>query len=106
MPWVDSHIHLGHLVHKDESMSHDTLCKRAEFISKVHALRQELGNQHPDVFMKLTSIYFTSFYGSNLWELYGDATRKLYITWNNTIKHAYDLPFAFCHTCDTSMILG
>ena len=30
---LHSHIHLGHLVHKDESMSHDTLCKRAEFIS-------------------------------------------------------------------------
>ena len=94
LPWVDSHIHLGHLIHKDATMSHDTLCKRGEFISKVHALRQELGRQHPDVFMKLVSVYFTSFFGSNLWDLYGEATRKLYVTWNETVKHAFDLPFA------------
>jgi hypothetical protein len=94
LPWVDSHEHLGHLIHKDATMSHDTFCKRGQFISKVHALRQELGRQYPEVFMKLVSIYFTSFYGSNLWDLYGEATRKLYVTWNETVKHCFDLPFA------------
>ena len=94
LPWVDSHEHLGHLIHKDGNMSQDTFAKRAIFIGKVHALRQELGNQTPDVFLKLISIYFTSFFGSNLWDLYGEATRKLYVTWNETVKNAFDLPFA------------
>ena len=94
LPWVDSHIHLGHLVHKDESMSHDTFCKRGEFISKIHALRQELGSQDPNVFMKLVSIYFCNFYGSNLWDLYGEATRKLFVAWNETVKTQFKLHFA------------
>ena len=29
LPWVDSHIHLGHLVRKDETMFHDLSFKRS-----------------------------------------------------------------------------
>ena len=93
LPWVESHIHLGHTVHKDETMSHDVFCKRAEFISKVHAIRQELGSQDPSVLVKLVRIYYCSFYGSNLWDLFSDTTNKLFITWNNAIRNFYDLPF-------------
>ena len=94
LPCVESHIHLGNLIHKDESMSHDLSCKRATFISKVHALKQELGDQDPCVLIKLVRIYFCSFYGSNLWDFYDDFTNKLFITWNNCIRDFYNLPYA------------
>ena len=94
LPWVDSHIHLGHLIHKDESMCHDILNKRGEFISNVHSLRQELGDQEPDVFMKLVNIYYSSMYGSNVWDLYSDTANKLYISWNVLIRNTFNLPFA------------
>ena len=94
LPWVDSHEHLGHMIHKDESMCHDLLNKRGEFISKVHALRQEFGDQSPDVFMKLVNIYFNSMYGSNVWDLFGDAAQKLFVSWNVLIRSSYNLPFA------------
>ena len=94
LPWVDSHYHLGHLIHRDESMCHDLLSERGEFISKIHSLRQEMGDQSPVVFMKLVNIYNTSIYGSNLWDLYGNAARKLYISWNVLIRSTYNLPFA------------
>ena len=93
LPWVESHIHLGNLIHRDETMSHDLLIKKATFISKVHALKQELGDQDPSVLIKLVRIYFCSFYGSNLWDFYDESTNKLFITWNNSIRDFYKLPF-------------
>ena len=94
LPWVDSYKHLGHLLHIDEDMSHDLLQKRGEFIGKVHALRQELGDQNPVVFMSLVSIYLSSFYGSNLWDLYSEAANKVYSSWNVLIRKTFNLPFA------------
>ena len=94
LPWVPSYKHLGHFIHSDENMSHDLLHKRAEFISKLHALRQDIGNQDPDVYMSLVSIYLISLYGSNLWDLYSAAADKLYASWNVLIKDTYNLPFA------------
>ena len=94
LPWVDSHIHLGIKINRDGSMDHDLLCKRGEFISKVHSLRQELGDQSPEVFMRLVNIYLTSMYGSNTWDLFGPAARKLFISWNVLVRNTFKLPFA------------
>ena len=92
LPWVESYKHLGHRIHSDESMDHDVLIKRGEFISNQHALRQELGDQNPDVFMSLVFVYLCSMYGSSLWNLYGEAADRLYASWNVLIKNVYDLP--------------
>jgi hypothetical protein len=94
LPWVDSHIHLGITINRDGSLDHDLLCKRGEFISKVHSLRQELGDQSPEVFMRLVNVYLTSMYGSNTWDLFGPAARKLFISWNVLVRNTFKLPFA------------
>lgn len=94
LPWVPSYKHLGHFIHTDENMDFDLLQKRGEFIGNIHALRQELGNQDPHTFMSLIYIYMTSMYGSNLWNLYGPASDRLYATWNINIKNTYNLPYA------------
>ena len=94
LPWVDSHLHLGHTIHKNESTSFDILRSRAELISNIHALYQELGSIHPDVFMILVQIYFTSFYGAVLWDLDSISANKLYTTWNVMIRNAFQLPYA------------
>lgn len=75
-------------------MCHDLLNKRGEFISNVHALRQELGNQDPDVFIKLVVIYLSSMYGSNIWDLCSDSANKMYTSWNVLVRNAFNLPFA------------
>ena len=93
LPWVDSWEHLGHVIHRDESPSHDLLQKRGEFIGKVHNLRQELGAVDPKVFLILTQIYMSSFYGSNLWDLTSASAGRLYSTWNRVIQTTYGLPF-------------
>ena len=94
LPWVASAKHLGHLIHVDESSSHDILKRRGEFIGKTHALRQELGDQDPDVFMTLVQIYLSSMYGSNLWDLFDCHAEKLYISWNVLIRTTFKLHFA------------
>lgn len=94
LPWVDTYKHLGHIIHKDESWCHDMLIKRGEFIGKVHSLRQELGGQSPEVFIKLVTIYLTSFYGSSLWDLFSRDTEKLWSTWNTMIRTTFNLPYA------------
>ena len=91
LPWAESYKHLGHFIHSDESMSHDLMAKRGEFIGKLHALRQEVGNQYPDVFMTLVSVYLSSLYGSNLWDLFSPSAERLYSTWNVTVKETFDL---------------
>ena len=37
---------------------------------------------------------FAVFYGSNLWDLYGDAANKVYTYWNILIRSTYNLPYA------------
>ena len=92
IPWVQEAQHLGHTINADESTDHDLLKKRAIFISKIHALRQELGDQHPEVFNKLVYAYAGSFYGSNLWDLYTVTSSKLYSAWNRTLRLTFQLP--------------
>ena len=64
IPWSDNYKHLGHYIYSDEDMFHDLNAKCGEFNSKVHALRQEIGDQNPMVFMKLVNIYLA---GQLLW---------------------------------------
>ena len=98
LPWVESWKHLGHTIHRDESFDHDILIRRAEFIGKIHSLRQEVGQVDPKVFLNLTQIYFTSFYGSSLWNFTSDAALRLYATWNQMIRTTFNLPFG-THRC-------
>ena len=75
-------------------MSHDILIKRAIFISNVHALRQELGYQDPEVFMQLSQTYLGSMYGSNLWDLYSSQANRIFTSWNMLIRTSFNLPYA------------
>ena len=47
----------------------------------------------PKVFLVLTNIYLSSFYGSNLWDFNSESAGKLYSSWNRMIQTAYNLPF-------------
>ena len=69
IPWVEEAGHLGHVVNNDESCAQDMRRKRATYISKVHSLRQELGNQDPEVFNKIIFTYGGAFYGAMLWDI-------------------------------------
>ena len=94
LPWVNQAKHLGHLLNGDESSDHDILFRRAEFISKERALRQEIGDQDPNVYMLLVRSYLCAMYGSCLWNLFSAAADKLYKSFNVLIRNNYGLPYA------------
>ena len=94
IPWTNMYKHLGHYLYDDELPYHDMYAKRGEFIGNFHALTQELGDQNPNVVMKLTQVYLCAFYGSNLWDLSSPEANKLWTTWNSLIKTTYLLPHA------------
>ena len=53
----------------------------------------EFAFAHPAVKVKLLKVHGTSFYGSNLWNLYGCGATKLNTTWNIAIRKLYSLPY-------------
>ena len=42
--------------------------------------------------MKLYKIYATSFYGSNLLDLFCDKTNKIFMSWNTAIRILFNIP--------------
>jgi hypothetical protein len=75
-------------------MKHDVAVKRGKFIGKVNSLLQEFHFVKPEVFMKLLNVYCSSFYGSNLWNLYSDDVDRIFKSWNVTVRNVFSLPFA------------
>ena len=47
--------------------------------------------QHPIVFMNLTIVYLSHFYGSNLWNLFD--IENICIAWNKIIRNLFNLPY-------------
>lgn len=90
LPWCDKYVHLGHTLYKDGSLDYDCDNKRKAFIGEFHALRQELKCQNPVIYMNLINIYFSHFYGSNLWNLFQNDT--IYVSWNNIVRNVFNLP--------------
>ena len=94
LPYVVESKHLGHLINTDESMDHDLLLKRREFIGKFNSLRQELGQQDPYVYLRLIKTYLLHLYGSPLWHLSGAGVEKLWCTWHVLLRSLFSLPLA------------
>ena len=55
-------------------------------------MRQEFGSKDPIVYLQLVSTYLTSFYGSNLWDLYGETANRFYKSWNIMVRYMFDIP--------------
>ena len=93
LPWVDRVKHLGNLMESDNSMKSDCLAKRGRFIGKVNSLLQEFSFVDSSVMVRVLAIYTTSFYGSNLWNLFSPEVTKLFSSWNVTIRRVFNLPW-------------
>ena len=91
LPWVSQVKHLGNLLQLDNSMRVDMSQKRGKFIGKVSSLLQEFSNVDPEVKVKILNIYTTSFYGSNLWDIFSKDCERLYKSWNVAIRQIFDV---------------
>ena len=92
MEWSKNAVHLGITISEDASMEQDIKVKRARFIDECHNLQEEFGQSHPEVQAKLLTLYNSSCYGSNTWNLFGEWARKLQVSWNVDLKHIWNLP--------------
>ena len=92
-PWVATAVHIGNTLHEDGTMEHDINVKRAQFIDEVQNLQQEFYKCHPEVQAKLMTLYSSSCYGSNTWNLFGNWAKKHFTSWNVNLRMIWDLPY-------------
>ena len=93
LPWVKSSKHLGCTIEDNvPEMKKDLMEKRAVYINRVNELTQEFHFAHPLIKVRLNNIYNSSFYGSPLWNLFGEEAIRLEKTWNISMRIMLGLP--------------
>ena len=88
LPWVTSANHIGHTLSQDCTMEEEARSKRMSFITDSTDIREMFAWAHPLQVLEAIRIYCCSFYGSMLWDLYGDEAKKVYRCWNTAAKLA------------------
>ena len=92
LPWVSNAVHLGHELHESGKMDHDAKVKRAEFISKSVELRETFGFASPVEVLQAHKLYCSSFYGSMLWNLSGEAASQVFSAWSVAVRLSWSCP--------------
>ena len=69
LPWVESAVHLGHILHQSGNMDKDIRVKRATFIDESVAVREMCQFANPAEVLQAVKLYVGSHYGSMLWDL-------------------------------------
>ena len=85
LPWVESALHLGHVLHESGSMEKDIKAKRATFIGESTEVRETFGFASPSEVLRAVKVYVGSHYGSNLWELDSPMTEQYYSAWRTCV---------------------
>lgn len=105
LKWCTKVKHLGHVFNCCLSFTPDVAYRKGQFIGCVNGIITQFGFAHPVCKLKLLTTHGYSFYGSSLWNLYGNACSQLYVTWNIAIRRLYDLP-RMAHTRFLTHITG
>ncbi len=83
-----------------------TTTRKGQFILFLDEICTEFAFAHPKCKSKLLQIYDSSFYGSNLWDLYSKEFMSLCKTWNVAIRKLYHMVFQYKHIVDIYCILA
>ena len=92
LPWVAHATHLGHELHQDCTMDMDTRMKRGSFITNSTEIRTMFSFALPAQVLNAIGVYSAHFYGSMLWDLYGEVAGQVYRSWNTCVKLVWNLP--------------
>ena len=92
LPWVTHATHLGHELHQECTMDMDIWMKRAIFIKNSTDIRDLFSFALPTNVLSCIQTYNCHFYGSQLWDLYGNLSNQLYRSWNTTVKLVWGIP--------------
>ena len=92
LPWVQHALHLGHELHQLCTMEYDANIKRAQFIESAMDIQETFKFARPQEIIKAVDVYAGHWYGSMLWDLYGEKVGQLCRSWNTSVKAAWGLP--------------
>ncbi len=85
LKWYSQVKHLGHIFNCCVNVSADVAYRKGQFIGCVNSIITQFGFAHLVCKLQLLVTHGYSFYGSSLWNIYDNDSKKLYIT-------LYDLP--------------
>ena len=94
LPWVESAVHLGHVLHQDGTMEKDIKIKRAAYIDETVQIRESFSFASPAEVLKAVKLYAGSNYGCMLWDLGSDMATQYYNVWTTCVKLAWQVPRA------------
>jgi len=89
---VSSYCHLGHVVTSNLDDSPDIINRQCSFIGQVNIVLCFFGKLSSEVKICLFHSYFTSFYGSELWNLSCAQLADLCTKWRKSIRRVLNLP--------------
>ena len=92
LPWVANATHLGHELHQDTNLDFDCKCKRGRFIQGSTSIRETFKFAEPAQILQAVKLYCCDFYGSMMWDLYGDQAEQMYRSWNTCVKLSWEVP--------------
>ena len=93
LPWVSNCKYLGFNINNhDNYIKLDINCKKNEYIRKNIKLIHEFYYAHPVTVFTLNKVYNTSFYGSQVWNLFSKESNHVFNAWNVSVREMYKLP--------------
>ena len=92
LPWVESAVHLGHVLHQSGSMEKDIRSKRASYIDESVSIRETFEFANPAEVLQAVKLYAGSHYGSMLWDLGSDLATQYFNVWSTCVRLAWQVP--------------
>ena len=93
LTWVTCAKHLGcKITDNTNGLSKDIMEKRAQYINRANELDQEFYFAHTSTRVLINNIFNTSFYGSQVWNLFDCEAVRVEKTWNVSQRLILSLP--------------
>ena len=73
-------------------MEHDAKVKRAVFIENAVKIQETFGFANPPEILKAVQTYAGHWYGSMLWNLFGEKAGMIFNSWSTAVKVTWDVP--------------
>ena len=95
--FVDTVVHLGHILSFDDADTADVLCKARDLVRKANLIMHTFSAADPSVKSCLLQFYCLSLYGCSLWNLSCHSLCSIEIPFNNILRCIWRLP-CNCHS--------
>ena len=93
LPWVESALHLGcKITNNIHGLPKDIMEKRAQYINKANELNQKFYFADTLTRIKINNTFNTSFYGSQIWDLFNQESERVEKTWNTSQRVLLRIP--------------